>query len=414
MYPAMLHDSGKEIRLSVPFTQSEVMERRFVGRGARWADDPDYSRQEYQVPDVVWFADHSGHLCLISPHRTSASWGSSAGVDEGSASFRFVVAAGRRGRTYRRINGMRTHLQGLDEWIPLSAVSHEREGKTGGGHRDILTLEAQPSVRVGRRLNAAIENWYSFSIHPHPGQSTFTDRVHMRTDVSTARTWDEHLDVHNGLRQLLTVAGWQRYGFTDVEVQQRSDPQTVLSGESIGARWAPVYTYALERPTEIDRSRFLFTFDDIGASGVARWFALRDDFGRAIAGMIHAVGRTESALETTFSETAAAMEHLGHRIGVENGESPGQKIRVHLRRITRELHADTGFDLDEWVLRLADTYRSLKHPDHDDPDSLVLLNLLRETRLVFRAWVAMRLGINRSALESNLKVDPMARPYERL
>jgi hypothetical protein len=332
----------------------------------------------------------------------------------GSTSFQFAVAAGQGGRAYRRINGMRTHLQGLDEWIPLGAVSHKRERKAGGGHRDIITLEAQPSVRVGRRLNAAIENWYSFSIHPNPGQSRIADRIHLRTDVSSARTWDEHLDVHNGLRQLLTVAGWQRYGFTDVEVQQRSDPETVVSGDAIGARWAPVYTYALERPTDIDRSGFLFTFDDIGASGVARWFALRDDFGRGIAGMIQAVGRPGSALETTFSEAAAAMEHLGHRIGVENGQSPGQRIRVHLRRITGELQADTGFDLDEWVLRLADTYRSLKHPDHDDPDSLVLLNLLRETRLVFRAWVAQRLGVNRSTLASNLKVDSMARPYERL
>lgn len=413
-YPGMIHDTGKEIRLTVPYIDSEVMRRRFAGRGILWGDDPDGTQYEYELPQVVWFADDSGHLCLIGPHRSSSTLGSSFGVDRGTASFRFAVVSGQRGHSYLRINGMRTHLQGLDEWIPLSAVSHEREIKEISGHRDVIRLEAQPSVRVGRRLNASIENWYSFTIHPYPGQSAISDQVHLRTDVSSPRPWDDHLQVHNGLRQLLMVAGWQRYGFTDVEVQRRSDPETVLSGDAIGDRWARVYTYSLERPTDTTRSRFLFRFEDIGEPGISRWLALREDFGRGVAGMIHSIGRTGSALETTFSEAAAAMEHIGHGIAVEKRESPGQQIRVHLRRITSELVANIGFDPDDWVLRFADAYRSVKHPDHDDPEPLELLNLLRETRLVFRAWVATRLGLNRSALESRIKSDSLSRPYERL
>ena len=289
-YPAMLHDTGREVRLVVPYIRSNLFKRRFVGRGARWGDDPDYSRYEYQVPDVVWFADHSGHICLVGPHRSGSTLGSSAGVDQGSASFQFAVASGRQGRAYSRINGMRTHLQGLDEWIPLGAVSHERRPNADGGHRDVITLSAKPSVRVGRRLNASIQNWYSFSVSPHPGGSEIDDRVHLLTDASSARLWDEHLEVHDGLRQLLMVSGWQRYGFTDVEVQLRNDPETFLSGDIVGPRWAPVFTYALERPIDASRSSFLFTFDDLGATGVGRWFSLRDRFGRGIGGMLHSVG----------------------------------------------------------------------------------------------------------------------------
>lgn len=369
---------------------------------------------EYQVPDVVWFADHSGHICLVGPHRSGSTLGSSAGVDQGSASFQFAVASGRQGRAYSRINGMRTHLQGLDEWIPLGAVSHERRPNADGGHRDVITLSAKPSVRVGRRLNASIQNWYSFSVSPHPGGSEIDDRVHLLTDTSSARLWDEHLEVHDGLRQLLMVSGWQRYGFTDVEVQLRNDPETFLSGDIVGPRWAPVFTYALERPIDASRSSFLFTFDDLGATGVGRWFSLRDRFGRGIGGMLHSVGRPGNALETTLSEAAAALEHIGHSIGVESGERPGRALRTHLRRITSQVRTDLGFDLDDWVLRLADTYRRVKHPDHDDPDSLEMLNLLRESRLVFRVWVAERLGAKPSVVERNLRIDPMNRPFERL
>lgn len=413
-YPAMLHDTGAEVRLVVSYFDSEVLRRRFLGRTVTWGDDPDYTRHEYRVPEVVWFADHLGHVCLVEPRRSGSTLGSSSRVDQGSTSFRFAVACGQQGRAYSRINGMRTHLQGLDEWIPLGAVSHERQKDAVENHRDVITLEAKPSVKVGRRLNASIENWYSFSISPHPGGSKISDRVHLRTEASSARTWDQHLDVHNALRQLLVVAGWQRYGFTDVEVQQKNDPETVMSGDAIGPRWAPVFTYALERPTEVSRSRFLFTFEEIGAVGVGRWFALRDRFGRGVAAMLHTVGRPGGALETTLSEAAAALEHIGHHIGVEAGENPGQRIREHLRRVTGQIRSDIGFDLDDWVLRLADAYRRVKHPDHDDPDSLEMLNLLREARLVFRVWVAGRLGATPSVIEGNLRFDAMRRPYERL
>ncbi|WP_200914342.1 HEPN domain-containing protein, partial [Aeromicrobium sp. Leaf272] len=110
----------------------------------------------------------------------------------------------------------------------------------------------------------------------------------------------------------------------------------------------------------------------------------------------------------------AAMEDIGYNIAVERDVRPGQQIREHLRRIVDEIEVDLGFDLNTWRLDVADKYRMVKHPEHPDVDSLDLLNLLRETRLLFRVWVALRLGTPKKVIERNLRLVPMHRPYVRL
>lgn len=75
---------------------------------------------------------------------------------------------------------------------------------------------------------------------------------------------------------------------------------------------------------------------------------------------------------------------------------------------------DLGTDLDTWPARFADAYNTVKHPDRPDEwSALDLSNVLREARLVFRAWVGRRLGVTPDALERNRGIVPMSTPYER-
>ncbi|KAA1423571.1 hypothetical protein FE697_008210 [Mumia zhuanghuii] len=413
-YPAMLRNTGREIELVVPhFREDDVHRRRFAGRGVSFGDDPDYKLHDYEVPEVVWFADTHGHLCLLDPYRSRTTLG--GGLEEGGAYFRFAVAAGRKGIDYTRINGMHTRLQGLNEWTRLGSVDHEVT-RHDRGRRTAVYLQAPQPLNISPRLNARLEGWHSWSLadRSQAGVSMIADGVRVSTNVLRPRTWAEHLDVHNAIRQLLTVAGWQAYGFEHVEVQSRRDPERALDDHPVWDRWAPVYTHDLQAPGDVERSRYLFEFDDIGEAGVRRWFKLRERHTRGIAGMIHSVSSPDAALETLFSEAAAAMEDIGYNIAVERGDVPGKQIREHLRRIVDEIDVDLGFDLNTWRLDVADKYRMVKHPEHPDVDSLDLLNLLRETRLLFRVWVARRLGTTKKVIERNLRLVPMRRPYVRL
>lgn len=409
----MVHDTGAEIELVFTFERDDDLERMALGRTVVWADDPEYKDHVYSFPDVMWFADSHGHLCLVGPYNTRCSIGGA--LYEGRIRFRYAVQTGDEGISYRNLNAMRSRVEGLEEWMAVSSVSHERLHEEAGGATDVIRLKRQHAVSFSRRLNATLQPTYNFTISRIPGRSLIGDKVHVHTHASNPRDWNEHLKLHRTIRDLLVVAGWRRYGMSAVEVRRDNDPVRALARNVLAPRWAAVTTYELEGPSgNVTHNRFLFDYDDIGTAGLRRWVRLRNEYWRGIAGMIHAIDIPGVALETALSDASAALESIGYLIAIEAGDPPGQKLRPHLRRITSQIGADVGFDLEQWLLRLADVYRSVKHPDQPDPDPLVLANTLREAQLVFRVWVATKLGVQPDIIQRNLGLLPMSQPYERL
>jgi hypothetical protein len=409
----MVYDDGRSIQLVYTYDEhdDEVLHRMTLGRGVRWGDDPGYEKYEYAFPQVAWFRDAHGDLCLIGPRGTS---GSLIGpTSEGRVSFRFTLETGDEGIDYERINALRSRIEGLEEWMPIGSVSHERVPDGEQEVTDVIRLKRQPEVRYWRALNATLRPSYRFNISPVPGESLIEDEIHVETSVRDARDWQDHLRLHQAVRDLVVVAGWRPYGMWNLKARRSDDPVRALARNPLGERWAPVTTYDIAKPTgEGGRSRFLFGFDDVGSRGLWRWVELRNTHGRGIAGMIHSIGIKGMALETALSEAGAALEHIGYRIALDRGQKPGQSLRPHLRRVAEQITADLGFDVDEWIHRLATVYRSVKHADNPEPDTLTLANTLRESRLVFRAWVATKVGVNRKTIERNLGLIPMSRPYE--
>jgi hypothetical protein len=408
----MAFDNGEELEVTVNFDHGDPIERRLVGRTVTWGDDPEYSFHDYSLPRQVWFADPHGIVCFVEPRGRSNTFGVR---QEGRLRFSYAIEVGGVGVRYERINAMQSRIEGLEEWVPISSVSHEYGPQDDSSISTTFTLRRQEPVKISRALNAQIRPTYSFTASPLPGESRFRDEVRIKTSASKARPWHEHLDVHRGVRDLLVVAGWRDYGTWDLIVSRHDDPERALAGNPLRERWARVSTYAVSKPSGGDqRSRYFFDFDDVGAAGVRRWFRLRHLHRRGIAGMIHSVGMLGVALETAVSEAGAALEHVGYGIAVERGEAPGRHLARHLRRVADGARCDLGIDLDTWPARFADAYNTVKHPDRPDEwSSLDLSNVLREARLIFRAWVGSRLGVTPETLERNLGLVPMSRPYER-
>ncbi len=409
--PAMAFDNGEEIELTVNFEHGDPIGRRFSGRTLSYGDDPNYELHDYSMPTQVWFNDPHGVVCLVRPHGRSNSFGT---LQEGRLRFSYAIEVGDVGARYERINAMQSRIEGLEEWIPISSVSHAYVPEDDSSLSSTFTLRRQEPVKVARALNAQIRPTYSFVASSVPGESKFEDEVRVKTSAARARSWHEHLDIHQGVRDLLVVAGWRDYGTWDLSVSRHDDPERALAGNSLGERWARVSTYAVSRPSGNDqRNRYLFDFDDVGADGVRRWLRLRTRHRRGIAGMIHSVGMQGVALETAVSEAGAALEHLGYGIALERNEVPGRHLESHLKRVAEQSACDIAIDLDTWPARLADAYNTVKHPDRPDEwSALDLSNVLRESRLLFRTWVAQRLGVTKAALERNRGLVPMSRPYE--
>ena len=66
---------------------------------------------------------------------------------------------------------------------------------------------------------------------------------------------------------------------------------------------------------------------------------------------------------------------------------------------------------DAWKRNIRDAYMGLKHADRDLPDSLDLINALKNSILVIRFWIAQQLGVRRSILEERRKHNPLAKPF---
>ena len=407
----MAFDNGDEIELTVNFEHGDPIGRRFSGRTNSYGDDPGYELPDYSMPAQARFSDPHGVVCLVQPRGRSNSLGI---LQEGRFRFSYAIEVGVVGARYERINAMQSRVEGLEEWIPISSVSHDYVPEEDSSLASIFTLRRREPVQISRKLNAQIRPTYSFQVSSVPGHSKFEDEVRIKTSAVRARSWHEHFDVHQSVRDLLVVAGWHDYGMSEISVSRYDDPERALAGNALGERWAKVSTYAVSRPSGNDRrNRYLFDFDDVGAAGIRRWLRLRNEYRRGIAGMIHSVGMPGVALETAISEAGAALEHLGYRIALERNEAPGRRLESHLRRVAMQGACDMSIDLETWPARLADAYNTIKHPDRSDEwSALDLSNVLRESRLLFRAWVARRLGVTVKALERNRSLIPMYRPYE--
>jgi hypothetical protein len=411
-FAATVVNTGDAIELIAAFEERDENFRMFVGRSASFGDDPDYTNFRYDLPKHLWFADSRGVLCLINPFNRSASL---MGVQEGRARFRFAVHTdGLNDRSYERVHSLRTRLEGLEEWMPLGSLEYESV-EHADGRSDRITFKRREPVRFASALNASLRPSYDYLVSAAPGQSKINDQVFVETRVRQPRPWEEHLRLHRAMRDLLVVAGWRPYGTWDVRVGRMESRQRADGTHVEELNWSPVTTFDLVTEAgAVQHEPFLFTYEDLGPRRLRRWLPLRERYRRGIAGMIHSVGVPGVALETMFSEAGAALEYIGFAIAVEMGEQPGQKLRTHLRRIAAEINADLQFDVDDWVLQFADLYRGVKHADRPDAGSLELLNTLRQARLVFRTWVATRLGITDDVIERSLPILPMTRPYRRL
>lgn len=60
------------------------------------------------------------------------------------------------------------------------------------------------------------------------------------------------------------------------------------------------------------------------------------------------------------------------------------------------------------------SYNSIKHANRTPVDRLQSLNAWREGILVFRGWVALRLGVPKDRLLQRLQFDPLIHPYVRV
>ncbi|MFW9043803.1 HEPN domain-containing protein [Corynebacterium striatum] len=208
----------------------------------------------------------------------------------------------------------------------------------------------------------------------------------------------DHLKRHQLFRDLVDLAYWQPTGYYRIQASRDEDI------ELKSRRWREVKTYLVRPQEEGHSATALFYFGQIGVEGFQKWAEMRHKYDRAIGPLMSLLGMKGSAVETQFIQSCVGLEGLGVQLARDDGINKREKLQKRLERVVDDL----GFSFSEdWAKRTADRYNDIKHYDRDavvDPLD-VRYNLL-ENELVFRSWVALRLGLSRDYVMTRIDITP--------
>lgn len=418
----MLQDTGKQVVLTVPTKGirgfREGRYEQWFMPASRHGDDPDWSSDAYKPPPVLMFQDNEGSVALVGCRATGFKSSLSAGSGLVVSNFA-ILGATHLG--YGKINGMRSELPGLALWSGQRSVHKKTERDAEGRVQKVdLSLDSPPQIPLSKALNFMLRPTWRTSNPDNIGTFAAHDVVELQTTAKRARPWENHLNQHIAMRELLVLAAWRHFGFRGLSVNREDDPERSLSGDPIAPRWADVVTHRLQdhQPWTQD-PRFLFTFSDIGTTGVRHWLKLRSRFTRAIQPLLAVADQADAFWETRMTQSGIALEALGYQIDIDYGgghlDKRGQlPYKKALDVILRDMSCVPLDDTEDWKQRSHDCYMSIKHPDRTWPDALVLANTLRQNLLVLRVWLASRLGCPEAQLKQTIENDPLSSEYVML
>lgn len=420
-----LERTEDRVEVTIPFLDGigDVFQYWFSD-GIMFGDDPERKNRRYSPPPTVSFYDAHGSVGLVGSRVTGSKlrFGGVGGVGEGRLAFDFTVLGASSGTAYERVNGLRSEVEGLGTWIGLRSLSAEQRIEAGRLASVNLRLESPKTIRAARRLNTEFQANWRYGPGPAPDQTTISERMHIRTQVKRAVSWEEHLRIHFALRNLLRVTAWRPLNFASHEVMSDADPVRTADGAAHGSQWLPVITHRTGVPTgaatKLSSWDLLFTFGDVGSRGVSRWLDVSERFERGLTPLVGLLDLKGASLEAHLAEVGIAYEMLGYDLLVEVGASNTRIKNANFVDLAGAVVAAVAdvlpFAAGDFPELLRRTYVGVKHADSARPDRREMNLAYRQAIQVFRAWVAIRLGMSRKRLKVALENDSLSHYIQRL
>ena len=394
------------IQLSIPLRDVTETYWQWFHHGTSGSMSGTETSPVQELPSVLQFHDAQGPVVLVGCRVTGLHTDFNVGT--GRIGARYAVL-GAQNLNYQHVNGMRTVIPHLAAW--MGAQITERETQTDAkGLVTGLTVTANPPepISLDSDGNLSLQGSFSTKTDLKSGTTLISDHMQVMTYGSTAETWETHLQKHRAFVDLLTVAAWQPSGFKALEVVRDDDLHPHPNGQA--ARWLPVTTYSLPRPESDERiPQFLFTYRDIGTSGLTKWIDLRRQHARTLITFAQIPRMQTTTIESQLIQSSIALEFLGFDLAEPDNLVKGQlKFRKGLEIVHQSLGFNAVRNPEAWMTHATRVYRAIKHPDNTPPESLDLINVLRDNITVLRCWVAIQLGVDPSDLQERLARDRQA------
>lgn len=413
----MLRDTGFAIELTIPLKGTFGLRGpygRWWSGGINFGDDPDRSRHSYAPPSELLVEDVDGSVVLVGCRPLGSTSSFSAG--RGRIVANFAVLGGRH-LNYAKIHGIRTDIPALAAWTNLSNIRVGVKRNANGRAKSVeMNLSTAEPLKLSRNLNLCIRpNW-----HTKRSYKSFQafETASLETSVAKPRTWSDHLQIHLGVADLVSIAAWQPFGFASTQAMRRDDPMRDGAGHDRGEKWSTVVSHRLPQHTDWKKEpRFLFPWEEVGPRGVSRWLKLRTSAGRVIGPLVNVLRSDDPWGHPSVVQSGIALESLGYYIDItkNNGANLNSRKQMNynpgLQVILDDLGMEPFGDIAGWIKRSNECYMGSKHPDRPEPDSLVMLNTLRQNLIVLRCWIGRQLGVSVGALVDSLETDPLSTEF---
>lgn len=411
----MLQRTPNGVQLSIPWDDGDTStyKRWFMPDGS-WGDDPKKTIYKYQVPNQMAFADAFGTVRLVGCRSAGADGLIFGDMGVGRIRADIAILGGKRADDYSKIHALRSEITGLAEWVGLESIHRgDRVQVENGFYAVDFHVESPSSVPIPGHEGLTFTPWWA--TEPSPGKLTLHEKLYVETRYDEARAWDDHLQLHSAVRDLVTLSQWMPEHFEDLRCLHEADPIRTMDGIARGDNWMPVITALVDvrAPTRTTRRRrHLIEYGDLKAEGVGKWLDLRKTFTRAVDPIASSSYLEGASIEVLLAQLGIGLEALGYKLLILDGKTSksanGTDFETRLLRIGEIIKDVVPFNVANWARGTAQAYNGVKHANRTLPDPIEIANCWRESALAFRAWLALELGVYPADLKNRIEHDRQA------
>jgi len=404
---ALYEHDDEGVRIRVPYLGStEDKHGRWWSQGVHYGDDPNRTKYSYSPPAELDYFDNKGPVGFIGCRSGPSNFtfgGFTPGAGVGVINARFAIEGALYASNYLKINGFRSEIDGLGIWLGYSALRTTiLLPKDGKGHEISTSMASVDGMPLGRPLNLAAVA-HGISSGTHTPEVTYRSKVYLETLVQAAKPWEDHLTLHVHIRDLLRIAAWHPVNFQSHQAATTKETVEISGDEKQTWREIRTVTTGIAKATRKPNDLFLFAYQDVGMTGVTRWLRIAKSYRRGIDPLVRLLD-LQAGLDAHIAQLGIAVEAVGYQALIESGRSPRAANNTSVeKRIDYLLTLVAGalkFDDSTFAEDFATTYNSVKHANRAPVPQADKIDHYRKGIELLRTWVAVRLGVSKSALKS--------------
>ena len=414
LLPAALdEDERGGVLLRIPYLIGNFPERWFWSDLGRYIGGDGKPIPRETPPSELDYFDNKGPVGLVGCRpagATSMLFGSfSAASGVGALSANYAIENAARAANYAKINGLRSEIDGLAQWLNLWAhrttMTLPKDGKP---INFTTTIDLPSDLRLSSRLNLCATVIGTAPSTQQP-EMRYTSTALLQSYSKTKKEWAEHLRLHRAIRDLLRVAIWKPVTFSAHQVTSDKEKIAIREGEDPQSRWCPVKTAltGIDEPVWGKNERPLFVFSDIKSAGIGKWLTLSETNRRGLRPFLRLLDIREGTIDEHMTQLGIAMEALGYQAFRDGGASEkGADKKTMVQRVRKIAGVVSGcvpnipatFPQD-----FADGYNAVKHAKRPEPDRTDIFDNYRLGVKILRAWLAVQLGVPEETVLKGMK-----------